>query len=664
LVIPVAEPECGSAAACREARWTLLRRTGYPVEVAGSDADTPKKALFQQLAAVTDAMVFVTDVEANTSLWVNDTLVEMTGYSLEDYKFQRFENPFIPAQDAARVGAFLLAFLASDALVSGFVRNRFVDRWGGTLHVRSRIAKVDWEGRSALLYWTVLERREGDASIDVEQRYRSLVEAATDSIVRLRPDLTVHFSNRCFQDLVGRPPVELSTLPFTKLVLDSHREAVGELLRGDTTPLQLAAPLRTADGGTVWVEGVFVRIARGPDVGLLQAMLRDTTERRLLDARMQEAQKRESLGQMAGGIAHDLNNILTAIMGWASLAESARDPGRVTEALSSIRVAAERAGELSSSMLAFAGEGNAERVSTDLAELVSELKPLLASAFAKNVTLVVATPTAPVVVVGDEVQLRQVVMNVITNAADATGPQGGDVRVETGIEEIGVAFGEGEHLFGTPPNAGRAAVVRVQDQGCGIAPERIPHIFEPFHTSKAKGRGLGLAAVLGILTRHEGCVRVRSEVGAGTQIELVLPLTGTPVATPGPQTRSDFPTGHKGTILVVDDEPMLREVMRRAFVGVGFEVLEAGSGEEALERLDQHGDRVTAVVLDRSMPGMGGERALVEIRARLPELPVLRISGDAAGDMLTADDHKTTFLGKPYGVRQLIDAVLGLLDRV
>ncbi len=427
--------------------------------------------------------------------------------------------------------------------------------------------------------------------------------------------------------------------------------------------MQVVAPLRKADGGTVWVEGMFVRIARGPDTGRLQAILRDTTERRLLDARMQEAQKRESLGQMAAGIAHDLNNILTAIMGWASLAESARDPSRVTEALSSIRVAAERAGELSSSMLAFAGEGNAQRISTDLADLVSEMKPLLTSAFPKNVGLVVGAPAGPVMVVGDEVQLRQVVMNVITNAADATGAQGGDVLVETGIEEIGAAFGEGEHLFGTPPSIGPAAVVRVRDHGCGIAPERIQHIFDPFHTSKAKGRGLGLAAVLGILARHEGCVRVRSEVGVGTQMEVVLPLTGTVVTTTGPQARPETPADREGTILIVDDEPMLREVMRRAFSGVGFEVLQAASGEEALEVLDQHSDRVTAVVLDRSMPGMGGERALVEIRARLPELPVLRISGDAAGDLAAEHAHNTTFLGKPYGVRQLVDALLGLLDR-
>lgn len=629
-----------------------------------SDSETAQKALFEQLAAVTDAMVFVTDAEANTSLWVNETLVEMTGYTLEDYKFQRFENPFIPAEDAAKVGAFLGAFLASDATVSGFVRNRFVDRWGGTLHVRSRIAKVDWEGRSALLYWTVLEGREGDSSIDVEQRYRSLVEAATDSIVRLRPDLTVHFSNGCFQDLVGRPPVELSALPFTELVLESHRDAVRELLRGDATRLQLSAPLRGADGGTVWVEGMFVRIARGPDAGLLQAILRDTTERRLLDARVQQAQKRESLGQMAGGIAHDLNNILTGIMGWASLAVDAPEPTReVAEALSNIRLAAERAGELSSSMLAFAGEGNAERVSTDLAELVSEMKPLLTSALAKNVRLVVAAPAAPLVVLGDEVQLRQVVMNVITNAADAIGPEGGDVLVEACTQEIGAAFGDGEHLFGTPPIVGPAAVVRVRDPGCGIAPERIAHIFDPFHTSKAKGRGLGLAAVLGILARHEGCVRVRSELGVGTQMELVLPLTRIPIAPPIATPSPDLSARHEGTILVVDDEPMLRDMMRRAFTRVGFGVLEAGSGEEALELLDQHGARVTAVVLDRTMPGMGGEQALIEIRARLPELPVLRTSGDAGGDALTAHDERTTFLGKPYGVRQLIDAVLDLLGR-
>ena len=612
--------------------------------------------LFERLAATTDAMVFVTDLEVNTSLWVNETLVEMTGYTLDDYRFERFENPFIPEEDVAAVAEFLGAFLASDALVSaGSVRNRFVDRWGGTLHVRSRVAKVTWGDRPALLYCTVLEEREAP-SIDVEQRYRSLVEAAADAIVRLRPDPTIHFSNRGFQELVGKTPAELRTVALPELVMPSHREEIREALAGDAARVPFTAPVLGAEGHPHWLEGNFVRIAAGPDAGLLQAILRDTTEQRLLDARMEQAQKRETLGQMAGGIAHDLNNILTGILGSATLAAEDVEAGsQIAEALSDIRIAAQRAGQLSSSMLAYAGEGNAARVSLDLAELVAEMKPLLGSALPKNVQLRVRTPDVPIAVLGDEIQLRQVVMNLITNAADSMRA-GGEVGLEAGIRTVTSSFGHGEHVFGTGPSEGPVAFVRVSDAGAGIPPETLERIFDPFYSTKAKGRGLGLAAVQGILGRHGGCVRVESEVGVGTEMEVVLPLTEAPIVraevnAPVAPERGD------GVVLVVDDEALLRKLVRRILEPVGYRVLEADSGEAALTLLETQGDEIQVVVLDQTMPGMGGDRALVEIRKDRPTLPVVRTSGYVADPQLAAPDPCTLFLGKPYGVRQLIDAV-------
>jgi two-component system, cell cycle sensor histidine kinase and response regulator CckA len=613
----------------------------------------PGRALFEQLAAVTDAMVFVTDMEAN-SLWINQTLVQMTGYSLEDYRFQRFENPFIPAEDTAKVGEFLGSFLASNATVSGIVRNRFVDRWGGTMHVRSRITKISWEGQPALLYVTA---REDEPSLEAEQRYRSLVEAATDAIVRLRPDLTVHFSNRCFQDLVGRDPVELNTRSFADLVVESHREAVRAQLRSDEVRFQFSAPLRATDGSTVWLEGTFVRITRGADAGLLQAILRDTTQKRRLDARVQRAQKEQTLGQMAGGIAHDLNNILTAILGSASLAERHLPIDDLAgDALSDIRIAARRAGELSSSMLAYAGEGNVERLPVDICDLVTEMKPLLASGLAKNVELVVEAPPSPVLVLADEIQLRQVVMNLITNAADATPPEGGAVVVQAGTREVMPADERAEHIFGTALAAGRVAFVRVRDRGVGMSADVVARIFDPFYSSKARGRGLGLAAVLGILGRHDGCVRVTSSEGEGTEMEILLPLTKGSSSRETQNRRAPAATG-EGTVLVVDDEALLRRLVRRTLEPVGYDVIEAACGEDALEQLAKPALRVDAVVLDQTMPGMSGERTLVEIRRRFPSMPVVRTSGYAADPSSKRRDDHTFFLGKPYSADELVDVM-------
>jgi len=199
-------------------------------------ADTGDGVLLEHLSVATGAMMFIVSLKPKT-LWVNDALVEQTGYTFEDYAFERFENPFIPPEDIAVVLAELTRFLASDDGVSREVRNRFVDRWGGTLHVRSRIAKILWKGEQALLYTTYLAGPDQAQAVELEQRYRSLVEAATDAIVRLTPALTVQFSNRSFQALVGKPPLELNSLRFTDLVAQSHRAELHRQLTSDAVTI-------------------------------------------------------------------------------------------------------------------------------------------------------------------------------------------------------------------------------------------------------------------------------------------------------------------------------------------------------------------------------------------------------------------------------------------
>lgn len=635
------------------------------------------RVLFERIAAISDAMMFITDLATHSTLWVNDRLVELTGYTFEDYQFQRFQNPFIPAEDLERVGQFLGDFLASEEVVSsGTVQNRFVDRWGGTLHVITRMAKVDWLGSPALLYSTMLTESETTQSEEVELRYRSLVESATDSIVRLRQDTTFHYSNLCFQKLIGMAPVVLNTRSFVELVVESHRERVAAALASlgagkdkvvVTAPLVIASGADESSPEVVWLEGTFVRIKAGLDAGKLQAILRDTTMQRRLDVALAQAHKSETLAQMAGGIAHDLNNILTGLMGSASLAQYLVTPGsEAAQAVSIILLAATRAGELSSSMLAYAGEGNAERVPVNLSELVAEMNPLLGSAVGREVTLVIDVSSTNVLVEADETQLRQVVMNLITNAADATRSNVGgglrgrsEVLVRVGTRVLESHFAHGDFVFGTPPPPGQqVAFVTVSDDGVGMAADTITRIFDPFFTTKAKGRGLGLAAVIGILGRHDGCIRVNSHVGRGTRMEVVLPLLPQEersIAQPAELTPSGL-----ATILVVDDEPMARAFVRQAFQAQGATVLEAESGEEAIGILGTSGGQISLVVLDQTMPGMGGDRTLLAIRETLPTLPVVRTSGYLADPILAQRDEYTVCLGKPYGIRQLTDAVNGL----
>lgn len=619
--------------------------------------------LFEVLASLSDAMLFVTDFEAN-SLWVNERLVELTGYTLEDYRFNRFENPFIPPEDVAKVTAFLTEFLESGERVSaGVVHNRFTDRWGGTLHVRTRVARIAWEGSPALLYETRLDH-EASSPSDAERRYRSLVEAASDAIVRLRSDFTFDYSNRRFQSIVGRDPVALNKTSLPSLVRSTERETIERSLReameDGRASFELTVPVRRGNGERAWLEGRFVAIPRrdgesNPPV--LQAVLRDTTERRRLDAYVQQAQKRASLAQLAGGFAHDLNNILASVLGSASLLqeefdEGMSDPDTVSETVSAIRLSARRAAQLASSMLAYAGEGNTARAEVDLRTVVGEMDTLLRAALPKGVELEISVGAAPAWVLADETQLRQVVMNLITNAGEAqAGTGGGEVRVEL-FAGGQVTPLEGQH-FG-PRLFGPAMRVRVTDRGPGFDPETAQRIFEPFFSTKGKGRGLGLAAVLGILERHGGSLTVDSAPGHGTTFELALPAHQ-PTASAPPPAPPPLPsrkaTALAKTVLIVDDEALLRRLIRRTLEPRGFSVLEAGTGEEGLAQLETN-EQVDVVLLDQTMPGIGGAEALVKIREKRSDLPVIRVSGFRADT--TDEASQTYFLGKPFEIAELV----------
>ena len=212
----------------------------------------------------------------------------------------------------------------------------------------------------------------------------------------------------------------------------------------------------------------------------------------------------------------------------------------------------------------------------------------------------------------------------------------------------------GMFMLGSLPSTGRFAVIRVTDRGAGMSQEVQERIFEPFYSTKGKGRGLGLAAVLGILGRHDGCLGVTSVEGEGTEMEVWLPLTD---AAPRPEATRAPPklTQGEGVVLVVDDEALLRRLVRRALEPLGFSVVEAANGEDAVAYVDGPDAEVAAVILDQTMPGMGGDRALVEIRQRCPDVPVLRTSGYAADPSGASLDAHTHFLSKPYTVDALID---------
>jgi nitrogen-specific signal transduction histidine kinase/CheY-like chemotaxis protein len=374
-----------------------------------------------------------------------------------------------------------------------------------------------------------------------------------------------------------------------------------------------------------------------------------------LVAKVQHAQKLESLGVLAGGIAHDFNNLLLAILGNAGLARQQAAPeSPLQDELADIEGAAERAAALCRQLLAYSGKGRFVMRPLDLNARIREVVHLLDVSLAHRVQVhLELAPDLPAVK-ADAMQLDQVMTNLLTNAFDAVGEDFGVVSVESACLELDA---EALRCF---PDArlvpGSFARVRVRDTGCGMKPEVVARIFDPFFSTKFTGRGLGLAAVQGIVAGHRGAIRVASEPGRGTLFELLLPaLDRVPAGEADDETPADW--RGSGVVLVVDDEESIRVLARRVLERLGFSVWTAADGEEALRIFGRRADEVRAVLLDATMPVLSGDETLRGLRAIRADVPILLSSGYTGSRQGARDDGATAFLQKPYRPAELAGAL-------
>ena len=380
----------------------------------------------------------------------------------------------------------------------------------------------------------------------------------------------------------------------------------------------------------------------------LNAELRLREEQARRDAEASEAQARhvqklESIGVLAGGIAHDFNNLLHVVLGNADLARlqlPADAPAR--EHLDEVVRATQRAAELTQQLLAYSGRGAVETRYLDLSDEVRQMATLLRTAISKQAALVWdLTPDLPTIS-ADPTQVRQIVMNLITNASDALGDAPGSITLRTGRAE--------------DPRAGAAShdfvFLEVSDSGCGMDTGTLQRIFDPFFSTKFAGRGLGLAAVMGIVESHHGHIRIHTAPGEGTTFRILFPAVAGPGNTAPPRRNSGGDWRGHGTVLLAEDEEGVREVVGRMLERLGFRVLPAEDGITALEALERQDHAVTAVLLDLSMPRMGGSETLRLIRERRPELPVILMSGyteqEMASKLLDDSSGAAGFLQKPF----------------
>jgi signal transduction histidine kinase/CheY-like chemotaxis protein len=388
----------------------------------------------------------------------------------------------------------------------------------------------------------------------------------------------------------------------------------------------------------------------------------DITDHKRSAEQMRETQKLESLGILAGGVAHDFNNLLTGILGNASLALESMSPGHPNRPLlEEVTRASERAADLTRQLLAYAGKGRFVVRRVDVSDVVREISVLIQASIPKNVELRLDLQRHLPSIEADTSQMQQIVMNLIINGAEAVNEgEPGTVQVSTGVQQVN------HHLLASWGGSGELApgkyvYLEVRDTGRGMDAETQARIFDPFFTTKFMGRGLGLAAVSGIVRAHKGVIRVSSSPGKGSTFKVLLPACTGALPLDQPPSRRDL--SGKGLILVVDDEEVVRRTARNALQRYGYSVLLAENGQDAIDLFRQMHDRISLVLLDLTMPRMSGELALRHLQAIKPDVKVLLSSGYNEVETVRRFTGKglAGFIQKPYNAVALAEKIKQVL---
>ncbi|MDP9172121.1 MAG: PAS domain S-box protein, partial [Acidobacteriota bacterium] len=515
----------------------------------------------------------------------------------------------------------------------------------------------------------IAERKRAEQALrESEQRLRVAIEAAQLGLWRLDMDCSrLHISPLCCE--LFELPAGTALLHAEEWKQKLHPEdrdaAWKEVARCASQMCGYEGEYRVAhsDGTVRWIFAKGQPFAGEDDMPLrVVGIAQDITHRKLAEDADRHRQKLESLGILAGGIAHDFNNLLTGILGNASLLlDAAGETPLNRQVLGDLVSAAERAAQLTRQMLAYSGRGKFVTQPMSVGEEAREIAALVRASIPRHVRVQFDIADDAPRVEGDKAQIHQLLMNLVINAAEAAGPGGGTVRIATRrhvLDKATRGFYPAEEL---PP--GRYLVLEVEDDGQGMTEATRARIFDPFFTTKFTGRGLGLAAVLGIVRGHKGGIAVDSVPGLGTTFRVFLPASDCGPLSQHAKENAPQALAGKGTILIVDDELIVRNVAKHALERYGYRVLLADDGQAALDIFNAAPDAVSMVLLDMAMPGMGGAETLRHLRAARPELRVIASSGYSEGEAMERfGEGLAGFLQKPYAVQQLAAKVKEVLQ--
>ena len=501
------------------------------------------------------------------------------------------------------------------------------------------------------------------------QRLAAIVEGSEDAIIGNDPNGVVLTWNAAAERMYGYGAAEAKGRLMSSLLRPDRPHEEDEILN------QVKQGIHVEHFETVHIkkngQAISVSLTISPirDAGSTvigaSHIVRDISEHKKIEEHLRQAQKLESLGVLAGGISHDFNNLLTGILGNTSLALEMLHPTHPAhETLRNAIVASERAADLTRQLLAYAGKGRFVIGPVNLSALIREISELVRASVPGTVELVLELADDLPYIDADASQLQQLIMNLVINGAEAIGEhKTGTVRVTTGAREVDADYiarvfgGTGEILPGS------YVTLQVRDNGCGMDDVTLARIFDPFFTTKFTGRGLGLAAVQGIIRSHKAALKVSSEPGKFTEFQVYLPATRQQVAAETRRPVTEGLTG-KATILLIDDEAAVRQAARLALEHYGYTVLVAENGKDGVELFRRAADKVSLVILDMTMPVMSGEETCRNLKRIAPRVKVMLSSGYEEAEAVErfTERELAGFLQKPYSATVLAQSVKKALE--